>query len=576
MGLTLTIAGVDRTAKFWLPDVQGEVSATLMAGSRSSLRLKVFDVDGAGGFRPAIDDSVVLTDSLLGDVFAGLIDEIEEEGLTDLDTGLRLSLTVSDWWIYCERVAYTKTYPAGTTLKAVLQDLVANPLASFGITLDAGQAVGDTFATELTFVAETIDGILGRLTTVTGWVPRISTAKVLKMIAPAGESCGFALADASSTVVGRVTVRQSRNAQYANRIILTCGGNRQVSKSQNFTDPGTAAAEFVVNYPASQNINDPFPNQLIVAGVNQGPVGWGAGYLPPPAYYWDAVNHKLVRESGAPTFAGQTITVAYTAQFPFEATYNDAAEQAAHGVWEKRVNDEKTAAIASNEEAAAYAAAVARQAVALPRVVSVQHAAGLAYVGQSIGLSFADRGVAGTHMVTSADFHTVEDGSLEFALTCVSGTELQASWLDFFRGLTSGGGTAAGSSGGGAVSVMAGAALSSPFPLGGSRNQSLPVGVTFTAVVDWLPFVCLADVSVKLRVTTRGRDAGPAVTPRLARYDGGSMTWVAHTVGVPVAGTAESEQEVLADLVAGQKLRLEYATDTPGASAYCIGQLENQ
>jgi hypothetical protein len=125
MSLALTIGGVDKTAFLWLPDEGGQVSGSLLAGERGSLRLVVYDLVGATGYRPALDDEVELADGATV-IWAGIIDAIEESGFSDLDTGIRSVLTVSDWHAYTDRVYVAGGFNAGTSLRTVVQSIVAD------------------------------------------------------------------------------------------------------------------------------------------------------------------------------------------------------------------------------------------------------------------------------------------------------------------------------------------------------------------------------------------------------------------------------------------------------------------
>src|SRR4051812_10625652 len=107
MALGLTIAGVSRTSKFWLPGSSSDVSATILAGARGSLRLSVYDRLGAAGYRPAVDEGIVLDNGGVT-IFGGRIDAVEELALArDLDRGVVTTMTVSDWAALGDQVTFT-------------------------------------------------------------------------------------------------------------------------------------------------------------------------------------------------------------------------------------------------------------------------------------------------------------------------------------------------------------------------------------------------------------------------------------------------------------------------------------
>jgi hypothetical protein len=443
MALTITIAGVDRTSALFLPDQGGDVSGSLIPGARGSMRISVFDRSGTTGYRPAIDQTILLADGATT-IFAGLIDDVEEQPLgTDLDVGLMMHITASDWWSYFDRVTYTHAYAAGVSLKTVLQDLIANPLAPFSVTLDGGQATGPTLTDAFTIVGETPMSTISRLTTLTGWVAILTPAKVLRMVAPGTESCGFALGDALTGTLGVVTWKQERNAKYCNRVVLTCGDTSRVQTTETFIAAG-GETQFVTKYPAVLDYNSVWPNELFVNGAGLGPVDWTPSILPGHHWRWDAANHTLIVDNVMYTpLAGDVITVTYEIQYPFVVTYDDAAEQAAHGVFEQKFTD---TSIFDIDAGNAMAQSIVRQRISLPRQVSVREKVGLAYPGQSITLTYAERTVSGSHLISAVDFRNREDGTLEYTLTCLSGSDLNGSWLDFYRDLLGGSGSSTGAS----------------------------------------------------------------------------------------------------------------------------------
>ncbi|HWK09908.1 MAG TPA: hypothetical protein VNR64_07650, partial [Vicinamibacterales bacterium] len=453
MSLTLTIGGVDKTSTFYLPGSTGDVTFSFIPGTRGSLRLKVYDVLGAAGYRPAIDDTLTLADGATT-VFSGRIDDVDEQPLTDLDTGVVTALTASDWSAVCGQVSYNVTYAAGSTLKAALTDLVTNKLSAFGITLDAAQATGPTFSTAVTFSTNvTVNEILNRFTALTGWLWRITPTKTLLMIAPAATSCGYSLSDADTDgVLGVVSYRQSRALNYANTIVLTCGTAKQVLKDEPFTGDGVASS-WTLTYAAVTDAGGFIVSRGYVteAGVNKTVGVYGDTSV---SYQWRASNNTLYRTAG-PLGAGVAISFGHQVQLPFTVTYANSAEVTAHGTYEGHYDAPD---IEDYTEGVTMATALARQTITQPKIVTVKTTKGIAYPGQSIALTFAERNLSGTFMITGVDVSSAEDGSLEYTLTCVSGAELATSWLDFYKETSTGTGSGAGGTVSGGATVTSGVA----------------------------------------------------------------------------------------------------------------------
>lgn len=452
MSLSLTIASVDRTSKFFLPDSRGAFNGSIIPGAKGRLRIDVYDLIGATGYRPAINDTLTLADGGTT-IFGGIVDDLEEMpvmGVADgkVDVGVHTKITASDWWAYFDRVTYTKSYPAGTTLKSILQDLVTNVLGTFGITLDAAQVTGPTLSQAFEVVSQTPIAIVSKLTTLTGYIGIVLPSKAFRMTAPASESCGFALGDALTGTVGQVTAKRSRNANYANRIKLTCGDTSTKVVTETYTAVG-GDTQFVTVYPATLDYQGIWPNELFVNGVGLGPVDWrpngAAGLLPGNHWYWDAVNHKLVVDNAAYTpIAGDVITITYNIQYPFEVTYTDPSITNPADIVERDVAD---TSIFDYNAGVAMAQSLVRQRIANPRQITVRETVGIAYPGMSIVLTYAERVVSGTHLITALDFQNREDGSIEYTLTAVPGSELNGSWLDFWKDLFGGAGVSTATSG---------------------------------------------------------------------------------------------------------------------------------
>lgn len=435
---SVIIAGIDRSTNFFLPSQRGALTGSFLPGAKGSLRMSVYDLVGSTGYRPNIGDTITVMDGA-NTVFAGIIDDVDETPVAQvidnyMDVGALTQITASDWWAYFDRVTYTQSYAIGTTLKAILTDLVTNVLSTFGITLDAAQVTGPSITTVFSVVKQTPSQIVSSLTTLTGYIGIVLPSKAFRMTAPASESCGFALGDSLPGTVGQITSKRQRNTNYANRIVLTCGDTSTKVTTQTFTAVG-GDTQFVTTYPSSLDYAGVWPNQLIVNGVPLGPNDWrpngATGILPGHHWYWDAINHKLVVDPVLYTpVAGDVITVTYTIQYPFEVTYTDPSITNPADIVERDVSNTSIFDMAAG---LAYAQALVRQRIANPRLILVRETVGIAYPGLAITLTYAEHQVSGTQLLTAVDFQNAEDGSMEYALTCVPGSELNGSWLDFWK-----------------------------------------------------------------------------------------------------------------------------------------------
>jgi hypothetical protein len=498
MAITITINGVDQTAKCIAAQLEGgrRLNYNRVAGSPATLTLSTYDrTGGGGGYRPAIDHTVVVADGATT-LFSGVITDIREQALTDpslgWDKGILCNVTCADQNGLLLRDSYTKTYADGTTLKQVLQDLIANPLSTRGVTLDGAQANGSAL-TGFKFVDAYIDDILNSLTTITGWIWDITPAKVLSMISPGSVSCGFSLTDGGGSLYGGVTVEQGRSENYANRVTVVAGPAAQLVKTETITGNGILD-HWVLTYTPITDANGYILSRGLVnengADLTLSPPGGGGSYT------WTAATNTLTRAAGAlPNL--QVSTLIYAVQFPISVTVNDAGEQAAHGIYARRYTAEDVTDLATTTQ---LATGLLSRGIASPQIVHVAHRKGLAQMGRSVVLTFSERNINATFMIVEVSFWNEVDGSISYAIGAVSGSTQPDSWVDYFKR-------------GGAGSVSGASAA----PISGSIVPALS-GIFQQ---DLVAHSGLDDTSVgsETALTTYGNSAGVGGALRLGRSD---------------------------------------------------------
>jgi hypothetical protein len=578
----VSLNGTVRTAKVYVPDGGGAFSGELLAGSRGSARLSLYDLVGATGYRPAIDDTASIVYGAVP-IWGGYIDDAAEGPFDneEQDTGVKTDITISDWHALAERVDFVGTIVAGTSLRTAFATILAAGLDDFGVTLDAaafGSAPdGPNLTTDTTFDGSALEAF-NALQTLTGYIWRIDAAKVLKPREPGFESCGYALSDSDTSpgVIGPVRPRQQRNTNYINRARLTCGPSGPGAPIAHAWAGNGIATVFTLHnqdVPAS-NV---WPGVVNVDGVDH-PI-WPPSGAPADAIVWDyATNDGTLTFTGASAAiatGATTITLTYTPLFPFVVIYEDATDvqmpPVGHGPYARRFTAPE---VLNYAEGLARAQALVRVGLADPKTVTVRTDKGPAYPGQSIALSFAERAIAGTFMVTGCTIELVDDGALEFTLTCVDGTELGESWLDFYksgRSVSSGGGAivASGGSGGTGSSTV----VTAPIFLGGSRSVgTLSAATVFKPVPSYVVFVAPQSTSLRLRTWVASKTG--TVTVRL--YDETAAGAVASSTSAPITSAFPAFTEVTATIAvtAGHRYRVELAGSVTDTGVYGIGQLE--
>lgn len=431
--LQLTVANVDRTANW---HYQGDIVAdgirfARRTGSSSPATVKLYDTIGAGGYRPDTGQFVGFFEDG-SPVHAGFITDVDEGGLSDLDTGVLTTVMFTDYASCAARAPYTVTFPAGThTLKQVLLNLVATPLAPFGITLNPFQVDGPTFATELVFVDIKVIDILNQLQTLTGYVWTITAAGVLAM-SPAGTvSSGLAFGDATGNVMAPVKLRKTRSTSYANRVALQCGpaGIPAAPRSEAVTADGVASSW-------TFDVADGTPYTSAGGGgtINVGGVikNSAAGDF---TWTLDPSTATATLTLPAPPAFGTGIAFDRDINYPFKVIAQDSGLVAVEGPFPATYEDESILDVSTG--VASVAALLARDS-AEPWVVTVVarlSGAVVPFPGQTVDLDFAEREVAGTYMVLTVESGTDSEGKQIVTLECLEGTELQTDWLDYFKAI---------------------------------------------------------------------------------------------------------------------------------------------
>ena len=482
MSLALHIAGVDRTDKWWLPlDGGGEAHFERRAGGGAPATFVLYDLDGAGGYRPDNGQLVELYDGPTL-VVSGVITDVDEGPLAEeLDTGVVTTITVVDSMALPSRATFTATYPAGTvTLEDIIDDLIAGPLAAFSITKDPAQATGPTSFEELVYENARVDTILNDLQRLSGWVWRVPPDLAFIMAAPATVAVGFSLTDASTTIQAPVRKRKQRSASYGNTVVLWCGPAGTALASHEWIADGVATS-WVTDLQAA----DPPPALVLVDdGVTPFLATVGTGGM----FEWNTTTHTLsVGTYGTPAAGvrlklGPSIaagdpyeTNGYTAQYPFPVTVNDpalvTADNGPYTVIETRED------ILDYARGVAEAAAILRIVKEEPWLVTIRHRAGLGWPGQTVPLSFSERDVAATYMILGIAADTDIDGELVYEFECLEGSELQPTWVDYFKNVSGSGGAGGGIVSSGISGSGGGTALSGTI-------GTIPKFVTATSLGD--------------------------------------------------------------------------------------------
>lgn len=453
MAIALTIAATDRTAYLR----QGSVRGTYAVGSRGTLECLVREkTSGAGVYRPAIDDAIVLADGATT-IFSGKIIGVEDFAIVDPNTGTYSRITAVDQSQLAERTLVNATYASGSTLKSVVSAIVTNYLSALGVTLDSGMATGATLEEQVFEDVYVIDA-LNHLSDVTGWIWRIAPDKTLYFDAPGSTTATISpITDSNGKAVGGVRWRKGRG-KYANQVTVRYGtAGAPIEKTDTFTGD-SSTRDFTLTYEAV------VLNSTILSG--RGYVTETGVYLPLGVYGVDTalewtydVNTNQIRQNPIyPVLTGSdTLEVIYNVQFPQRVTVSDATEISANGTWEA-VFDAPD--LFDLDAATELANGLLRRHTETPKEVEVETREGFANIGEAITLTFTDRTVSGAHLITALEYLIDIDDTVRYRYTCLEGTEAQGNWTDYFRGLGRGATSASGLIAGGGATTGGGTNLS--------------------------------------------------------------------------------------------------------------------
>lgn len=292
-------------------------------------------------------------------------------------------------------------------------------------------------------------------------------------------------------------------------------------------------------------------------------------------YAWDNASHTLAVDTRAEGIPGAdtVLRLEYTGRFPFTVS----ATAGVSPTIDYRTTAPDVVTVAAGQEIADGLLAAMYQIPTEITWTSLVHG----WAPGQVGLVESAIRMAGRYVVvTSVDMALVSDAfwvytmkgqGIDMFTSAVSPTSSPRWALNYFRQL--GSGTSSATIGGVAGLTTNTTALTSPYPLGGSRTSSIPMAASpaYTAVLDWLPYVAGASFSARVRVSLWARGAGVSVTARLRNTTDGTTAGTSSAV----TATTATETTFSVAIVAGKTYRLEVISGTASESAYAIGILES-
>lgn len=453
----------------------GTLRWNLAAGKRGTASCLIKSMDGS--YRPLTGQTFTIEVDGTRE-FGGVLRLVQETGFKNADRTahiLRLE-AVDNSTLFGRRVVSTLSTPEGT-LKAVLRDYVMPYVSGYGMTLSGSQPDGPTLPA-MTFSNTTLVDVVTKIVEAAtalsieaagdGYVAQVDEFNVFSVTELGAVSAPNNLVDNDGNSYGEIEIEDNLT-NYANRLIGVFGGSDRVVKTQyvrwgDREDLGDGFLYFTVDYPAYNDINSVWPNELWTSDSGEagpfnpfGPMWWLPGQAPPLGslvWGWDPVNHRLRYDPaiGGAIPAGVTdddtvLRLEYTAQFPFfvqapPVADEPTAQQTARGLVEAFFTKPEIKTIEAATPAVQAALAARCPAPRLARYETFN-------VGLKPGmvqhLTVAQRGV-------DADFFIIEvmawqdsEGKRRRKVTLTEGASVPIQWRDspiFLGGsLNTGGGT---------------------------------------------------------------------------------------------------------------------------------------
>ncbi len=324
MAITLTIAGVDRTANLLrVPAADQPLTIDQELKARSTARFQLISTDGL--YRPAIGNTVtIVQDSVT--LFGGTIDSFTEVYHLGSTAALRYTVNCVDYSQIADRRLVARSYQ-NQTCGAIIADVVTNDLSGEGVTttnVDTGPTI-----TLANFNYDSVAQVLDYLSELSGYAWWIDASKNLYFKARDTIAAPFSITDSSANF-RNLRVERTRE-DYRNRQWLKAGLDKTdtIANESPTPQPDGTSRVFIAKYPIAE---EP------VIKVNGSTAGQDVGILDvdaSKAWYWKKNAITVVQDLGQTVLSSTaTLTLTYKGLFPIAARLDLESEQEARAAVE--------------------------------------------------------------------------------------------------------------------------------------------------------------------------------------------------------------------------------------------------
>ncbi len=445
-GWKLTINGVDETAR---------VDAITIATSLNDRARATIVISDALAARH--QEIVSYRKDGVTPMFGGIIVMRSYAGRSQSDPDYQATLECGDFFAFTDWAYTSLAFPAAVTLKAVLQALVTDHLAQYGIVLAAAQEDGPTLE-PFTWTMQRISDALRELSDRTGYVAAISPTKVLRMSTPGSRVAPFTITESAPNI--HDLTWHDNDQTVANKVTIICGptGVQQVADERHYGDGVTRI------WP----LNSPFVQVVGALSRSDSEGGWPLGTygVDDFPYTYEAATNSVHQRADEPVVPpGEYIWLWYMAQFPFTVTATTGATPVIEHV-------EARPEVLSKPVGQEIANGLLSQRVSTPREVSFLTDLDGLEAGQAIVIDLpTTRQISGMFVITAVTMTIVLDTTegdafWQYQVEAVESDLYSGSYLDQWRKLVGGGG-------GGGGSVVTGDGGGTLPPSGGGEGMDL-------------------------------------------------------------------------------------------------------
>lgn len=376
----------------------------------------------SGTWRPYKGDEVYFYDTDRAQTaFGGIVYRAKKRIIPGSDI-MEWTLKFTDFSALADQARVLKAY-SDTTRDAIVQDLITNYLAQFGVT--AGVIATGGAVTKKKYNGQSAAEVLNELADEEGYIWYIDHQKKLHFIAKESYVAPFAITD-DNPDYKELHIEESLD-DFCNAIYYRGSANGITDeRTETMVGDGTRT-EFKVRFKLLEEptikVND-VEKTVGIWGVESG-CDW----------YWNE-GDKIVRQDAAGTVltASDTLSITYVGTFGIMVLLEDKASIAEHGRYEAFVEDSSVPYL----DAAINAAETKLKQNPYDKVDAkiITYAAGLR-AGMVLSLAQSEYGIDTQILITSVEAEEREDVdlSLKYTVEGVTG-ERREDWIEFYRMMT--------------------------------------------------------------------------------------------------------------------------------------------